>query len=198
MTRLLAATAAIALTAGAASAATVFSDNFDTDTQGVNATPAGFTVTSGSVDVIGTGFYDFYPGNGNYVDLNGSTGQAGTIEQDISGLTVGTSYTLTFDYAFNTNSGNNEVLSFGIDGVATSLPLNAAPASFQTYTYNFTYTGADDTLFFADAGTTPGDNGGPVLDNVLIVTAAVPLPASGLLLLGALGAAGLARRRRKA
>lgn len=198
MTKLLAATAAIALTAGAASAATVFSDTFDADVQGTNATPAGFAVTSGSVDVIGTGFFDFYPGNGNYVDLNGSTFQAGTIEQDISGLTVGTAYTLTFDYAFNTNSGNDEVLSFGIDGVTTVVPLTGAPPAFQTYTYNFTYTGADDTLFFADAGTTPGDNGGPVIDNILIATAAVPLPASGLLLLGALGAAGLARRRRKA
>lgn len=56
------------------------------------------------------------------------------------------------------------------------------------------FTGGDDTLLFADIGATPGDNGGPLIDNISL--AAAPPPAAGLLLPGALGAVGLARRRK--
>ena len=59
-------------------AAVVLSDNFNADAQMLNwAGDSSFTSLStggGSTDLIGTGFFDFYPGNGNYVDLDGSTG----------------------------------------------------------------------------------------------------------------------------
>ena len=62
--------------------------------------------------------------------------------------------------------------------------------------YTFFYDGTSDFLFFADTSGTAADQGGPVLDNVRLST--VPLPAGGLLLLGALGGIAALRRRRKA
>src|SRR5882757_8374032 len=38
-----------------------------------------YNVTTGSVDLIGNGSFDNYPGNGLYVDLAGSTGEFGAI-----------------------------------------------------------------------------------------------------------------------
>ena len=38
-----------------------------------------FSVTNGTVDLIGNGFFDFYPSQGRYVDLDGSTGNAGLL-----------------------------------------------------------------------------------------------------------------------
>jgi hypothetical protein len=64
-------------------AATVFSDDFNTDSLALNQTSflGGWTVSSGTVDLIGTGFFDFYPGNGHYVDLDGSTANAGVFSK---------------------------------------------------------------------------------------------------------------------
>ena len=40
---------------------------------------ANFNVSRGSVDLIGNGYFDAYPGNGLYVDLAGSTNQYGSL-----------------------------------------------------------------------------------------------------------------------
>lgn len=40
---------------------------------------ANFDVSQGSVDLIGNGYFDAYPGNGLYVDLAGSTNQYGAL-----------------------------------------------------------------------------------------------------------------------
>ena len=73
--------AALLAGASAAQAATVFSDNFNSDSLGLNYTAFvnGWSVSDGTVDLIGTGFFDFYPGNGNYVDLDGSSSNAGVL-----------------------------------------------------------------------------------------------------------------------
>jgi hypothetical protein len=83
----------------------VFSDNFDTYAYQLNWTPPANWIASGpgTVDLIGetttsTGF-DFYPGNGGYVDLDGSNWIAGTLET-IQSFGPGT-YTLTFDLSGN-------------------------------------------------------------------------------------------------
>ncbi len=34
----------------------------------------------GFLYVLATGFFNFYPGNGNYINLDGSTGQAGSVQ----------------------------------------------------------------------------------------------------------------------
>ena len=45
-----------------AGAATLFSDNFDSDPVGLDAVPAGWTISRGSVDIVGPGFFDIPAG----------------------------------------------------------------------------------------------------------------------------------------
>ena len=196
---MIAATAVFAL-AGASQAATIFEDNFDNEVLELNASLDKWTVAPGSVDVIGPGGpFDFYPGNGNYLDMNGSSVSEGKITTTGSlGLVLGKKYTLTFSYGANTSTGAPPiVLSFGLGETTQSLSFETRPASMtMSDIYTFTYDGKGDYLFFADTSGTPNDQGGPVLDNVKL--SAVPLPAGGLLLLGALGGIAALRRRRKA
>ena len=77
-----------------------------------------------------------------------------------------------------------------------TISLASTQGSLLSGLATFIYDGSGDFLYFADTSGTPGDNGGPVLDNVKL--SAVPLPAGGLLLLGALGGIAALRRRRKA
>jgi hypothetical protein len=184
---------------GAAGATTVFSEDFEGNALTLNGTPTGWTVTSGSVDIIGTGFYEI-AGPGTYLDMNGSTGEEGFIETIVSGLTVGDTYTLSFDVAYNSSSAAQ--LSFYIDYFAGGVgsPIPGSGSSFVTMVYTFTASAASVLLGFADTSGTPGDNQGPLLDNIVVAStvAPVPLPAAGLLLIGGLGGLAALRRRRKA
>ncbi len=181
--------------ATSAKAASVFSDDFESDAYALNASLNNWTVASGSIDTIGGGFYGFY-GAGKYLDMNGSTGQGGRIESGPISLQVGRKYLLSFDYGNNKNSNNDEVLSFGISGFSGSLAISGYIANLLHHTVEFTADGSGQTLFFADTGNTPYDYGGPILDNVTV--SAVPVPAAAPLLLGALGALAAIRRRRRA
>jgi hypothetical protein len=87
--------------ASAAQAAPLFSDNFDTDTLGLNsiAFNGGWSVSGGTVDIIGApGFFDLVPGNGRYIDLDGSTNKAGIFANSIN-VVNGMTYALSFDLA---------------------------------------------------------------------------------------------------
>lgn len=193
----LVATLATILSVGSASASVVFTDDFESNSLGLDLTPNGWTQGVGSEDVIGTGFYQWY-GLGRYIDMNGSTGQAGAISQLISGLTAGAKYLLSFDVGYNNGSGNNEALGYGIGSLNTSYgpPILSGSGTFLHITAMFTASAMTELLHFADVGNSPGDNGGPILDNVMIQTAAVPVPAAGALLLAGLGGLAALRRRK--
>jgi len=66
-----------------ASATVFFSDNFDSENGGVGVFNyngfANWSVSDGTVDLVGNGFEDFLPGNGLYLDMDGSTVDAGKI-----------------------------------------------------------------------------------------------------------------------
>ncbi|MFN0184031.1 MAG: PEP-CTERM sorting domain-containing protein [Aquabacterium sp.] len=193
MPRLIAA-AALTLAGAAHAQIVVFTDNFDANALGLNTTPSGWVVSGGTVDIIGNpGFYDFLPGNGRYVDMDGSTGNAGKMSIQLN-LTGGLLHTLSFDLAGNRRNGGQERVDVSIGTMSSShsLPQNAG---FTAYSLQFTpgSTGAY-TLSFEGAG---GDNIGMLLDRVQVT--AVPEPQTWALLgLGLAAVGGIARRRRAA
>src|SRR5688500_10780354 len=68
----------LSLACGSAAAQTLFFDDFNNEFPGLNRVPnGGWTVTSGTVDIIGNGpngeLFDARPGNGYYIDLDGSS-----------------------------------------------------------------------------------------------------------------------------
>jgi hypothetical protein len=187
------------LCAQASHAAPIFSDDFNsTTTQSLNQTVfSNWTVTSGSVDVIGDGgSYQYLPfGNGNYIDLDGTTGVPGTITTKMI-FAPGT-YTVTFQLAGSTGAGGDLTsktteIAFSVGGVTQSLELPYT-ASLQTYSYTFTTT-APGQLSFADlAG--GNDNVGNLLDNISVT--AVPEASSwAMMILGFLGVGFMTYRRR--
>jgi hypothetical protein len=203
MTRKIIAGAAISLGllwAQASQAAPIFSDDFNsTTTQSLNQTVfTNWTVTSGSVDVIGDGgSYQYLPlGNGNYVDLDGTTGAPGQITTKMI-FAAGT-YTVSFQLAGSTGAGDDHTskttqIAFSVGGVTQSLELPYT-ASLQTYSYIFTTTAPGQLSFTDLAG--GNDNVGNLLDNVSVT--AVPEPSTwAMMILGFLGLGFLGYRKSK-
>lgn len=197
---ILAAAIALATTCGSAAAQTVFFDNFDNETPALNQAPSNWDQVRGTVDIIGNGpnggpFHDFLPGNGYYVDLDGSTGAAGLISTPIS-VHAGNLYELSFDLA-GSQRGDTNTVTYGIDlnsdavadfsGSATLL----SGQGFMRHSLLFTANGGVRVMF-DHAG---GDNIGLLLDNVSVAVA-IPEPETYALLLAGLGLLGFAARRR--
>jgi hypothetical protein len=153
-------------------------------------------VTSGSVDLIGgipTGFYDFYPGKGNYVDLDGSTrdkNPAGQITTKMS-FAPGT-YLLNFDLGGSTRGDSNTV-RVTLGGFSQDITLgSAAGLTYHAVTF---YTMMGGSLSFTNLGNS--DNRGLILDNVQLSNA-VPEPSTwAMMLIGFGGLAMMGSRRRR-
>lgn len=182
----------LSMTSASSAASVIFSDNFDGEAYGLNQDLDNWTVTDGTIDVIGTGFFEGVAGGGTFLDMDGSTEDSGRITSIASFFVVaGEQYELAFSYGKNGTGA--ETLSFGFGGWLGALPLAAGALSGFTSTlisFTATTTG-NSSLFFENSG---GDNQGALLDNVAL--SAVPLPAGGLLLIGGLAAlAGLRRRK---
>jgi len=184
--------ASLALGSSFAQAAPVFSDNFDSYTGQLNwPGQGGWVVSEGTVDIIPVGTqFDFLPGNGKYVDLDGSTGNAGLFTNSVS-LLAGNTYTLSFDLAGNARGGSETVdVFFGTS--STTLVVNQSDP-FQTYSLSFSAITSGVVSFgFQNQG---GNNIGALLDNVTV--AAVPEPDTYAMLLAGLGLMGYVARRRK-
>lgn len=185
----------LAAAGGHSVAATVFFDDFNSENGGSGALNyngfANWTVTRQSVDLIGNGFFDFFPGNGLYVDLDGSSGSAGRIESIALNLSAG-SYAFSFDLAGSQRPGGPNTVDLGLEiGVlADTITLNSNDA-FSTYTYFFSLNSATSVnIVFDHMG---GDNIGLILDNVLLQT--IPTPVASLIAgAGLFGVMGVRRR----
>lgn len=157
------------------------------------------TSPPGSVDLIGAGgSFDFFPGNGGYLDLDGSTGSGNDPAGEITSiLSFGPgSYTLSFNLGGNRRTQAVRTTQFSLGNWSDSLSL-AGNAGFGFYSYSFTTTSAG-SLTFTQIG--PSDNQGNILDNVKL-SSAVPEPATWAMMIVGFGLAGSAvrsTRRRQA
>ena len=175
----------------------VFSDNFDAENGGngqLNYNSfQNWTVSDGTVDLIGNGFFDFLPGNGLYVDLDGSTFDPGVLTQSTPiFFKSGVEYTLSFELAGNNTGGGDDTVTVFIDVgalVSDSITL-AEDDPFTTFTYTFLGDGTSKSIAFSNDG---NNNIGALLDDVVIT--AVPLPTASAL--AGLGLVGMGVRRRR-
>jgi hypothetical protein len=178
-------------------ASPVFSDNFDSyPADQLNWVPpasSGWTVGSnGTVDIHGAGgIYDFIPGNGSYVDLDGTSMSSGLLSHEVD-LIGGTTYVLSFDLAGN-QRGSSETVNVSFGSTAAAYSFSSADP-FSRFTLNFTPSSDGSYSFsYQNAG---GDNFGALLDNVSV--SAVPEPETYAMLLAGLGFVGfMARRKRR-
>jgi hypothetical protein len=191
---IIAAATTIVFAAPASAAVTIFSDNFDSYSPlALNWTPpvaSGWTVTDGTVDLIGAGFIDILPGNGNYIDLDGSTANSGVFANSVN-LTGGITYTLSFGLA-GSQRGSTETANVNFGTATASFTLNSSDP-LATYSLNFTPAASGAYSFsYENLG---GDNVGLLLDNVSV--SAVPEPETYAMLLAGLGMLGFMLRSKK-
>jgi hypothetical protein len=193
--------AALALACGSLGAQTLFFDDFNDESPGLNRTPTGWTVTNGTVDIIGSGpngtLFDALPGNGYYIDLDGSTMVAGRLSSTALSFAAGTTYELSFDLA--DPSGGTNTMIYGIDFAPASavdvlLPAMTTSSQFTRFSLLFaTPVATSGRVVFDQPG---GDNFGLLLDDVRVAVA-IPEPGTYALLLAGLGLMGFVVRRRR-
>ncbi|MDH3277041.1 MAG: hypothetical protein OEL77_03105 [Nitrosopumilus sp.] len=158
-------------------------DDFDLENGGIGILNYnGFTnwsVSDGTVDLIGNGFFDFLPGNGLYVDLDGSTNNSGIMTSDILELEA-CEYELQFDLAGNHRNSNTESVDVSVGALfSEQFSLNQNDP-FTTYTRQISVdSNTSESIVFSGAG---GDNIGLLLDNVKFTQLDCSAPVAGELL----------------
>jgi choice-of-anchor C domain-containing protein len=170
----------------------------------------GWTIGGNGVDHIGN---LWQPQDGSAsLDLSGSSGPGhGSISQQLTGLTIGTEYTISFYMSGNIGSGQDtKSLDLGLydDAALTSfedgdgyiyntLLKNNSNADMKWALQTFTFVASQSAYYLAFFDTSDsGSQSGAALDNISI--AATPIPPAILLFASALGGMGfLGYRRRK-
>jgi hypothetical protein len=179
--------------APAASATVVLSDTFDGEVaDDLNWDgDAVFFVSTGAVDLIGAGgAFDLYPGNGRYLDLDGSTSgndPAGEITSFAS-FGAGT-YTLNFQLGGNARGGPARTTRVTLGDFSVDITL-ASGDPLANYQFTFSTTGGQ--LAFRQLG--PTNFVGNILDDVVLT--GIPEPATWAMMILGFGAAGGLLRRR--
>lgn len=180
----------------------LLSDNFDTENGGVTTINhdsfANWVVSDGSVDLIGPGLADVYPGNGLYLDLDGTTNDAGVLTSAETFSLLPGEYELRFDLgdvSFSLGQGgpNNMTVSLGNLYTETFETSDAMIDSLVPIVRTIDVTDpADAQLAFDHSG---GDNFGIVIDNVSLTL--IPEPATGLMAMLLFAACPLGRSHKR-
>lgn len=151
----------------------VFSGAFDDETS--SALSNDWSITAGNVDLILDDLGGTYPGNGKFVDMDGTGANANAtiVSNQSLSLTPGT-YHLTFGLGDNPYINNDSELNINLGTVfhqSLKAPINRPALEF----YHFEFTviaGSTGTLSFQEIGT--ADWRGTILDDVLLVRIAPP------------------------
>jgi PEP-CTERM motif len=174
-----------------------------------------FAVASASADTAGVSFWDasnssganswngLAAGVGNFLAMDGEY-QTGPATQQITGLTVGDSYHLSFSYAFgqqeNFTGPTVQYLTETLGGQSfVSASTNVASQGFtgwMTYSVNIVASATSETLSFLATGNVPVPPFAFV-SNVSL-TGGVPEPATWAMMLVGIGLIGGTTRRRRA
>jgi len=142
------------------------------------------------------------PGGHGFVALDGDPAVQGSISRDLTGLQVGKTYTLTFDWAaaqlLNRVGAYDEQLVVSLGGETHSTLVLSEPSQgfsgWHTVTMFFTPTMADETISFLSVSTTGGLPPMALLSNVSLT---VPEPATWAMMIMGFGSLGLMMRRRR-
>lgn len=149
----------------------VFFDDFDDYTGSIPwAGQGNWTVIEDSVDLIGEGTsWDLLPGNGLYIDIDGSTNNAGMIESVGIELIPG-DYVLSYDIAGNHRNCGDDSISVLVGGgvLIDTMITMGQDAPLTTVSVPFTVVDATTTTISFDG--IGGDNAGLLLDNVGLAT----------------------------
>jgi hypothetical protein len=198
--RLFAAAAVLTLST-ASQAATVFSNNFNSENGGNTALNyngfSNFTVSTGTVDLVRTGDFGLIcaGGAGACVDLDGSSNQAGTMTSTgMLSLAAG-NYVLSFALSGNQRGGAADQVTVSLGSLYSETFTLLPTDPFTTFTRAITVGSATTAaLSFAASG---GDNIGALLDNVSLEAPATAVPEPAPLAVMGLGLAALGMMNRR-
>ena len=180
-----------------AHATTLLFDDFNSNSPAIDTAPSGWTLTFGTVDIVGQGQFPWI-GSGTAINLTGSAGIAGTLQSvQTFNLIKGHSYNLSFDYANSLRTPDEEPVVVDFSGnFVDAVFASGLNSKFLTYSQTFVASYNDITsLSFTGFDTYNPSNGGFIVDNVRV--SAVPVPAALPLLGAGISALAFAGRRRK-
>ena len=142
-------------------------DNFDSENGGQGVFNydnfANWDVMDGSVDLLGNGYYDFLPGNGLYVDLDGTTSDAGNLVSKTAFILEPGDYVLEFRLA-GSQRGEVNTVTVTLGSVFSEEFTLESDEPFTTITRNISV--LEPTIGKLSFDHSGGDDFGLLLDNV--------------------------------
>ena len=160
---------------------------------GGNADTVGAKGQSGTVKLWGGNGLTYSPAGGNFLGADGAY-LVGAITQNITGLTVGQKYDLSFYWAGAQQSGfsgettENWTVKLGNQSFTTATVTDPSHGftGWMQQTFTYTATSTSEILSFLATGTPSGEPPFSLLDGVKLTAADVPEPSSTALFLGGL------------